>query len=163
MQKAEKSSARLNFVSSSRDRPSREVLAKHSIWKILSVTFLPFAHTIYILIIHKSRRGYSKRKPLDKFSITQHTHLSERESYLSLVRNPCSLFSFPLPLSCLERKFVPKHNSHISKCRKCFGAWEALGICQKKPVRLSGCNRAYCGIWKAREDMTLRNPLVAGA
>ena len=28
-------------------------------------------------------------------------------------KNPCSLFSSPLPLLYLERRFVPKHNSHL--------------------------------------------------
>ena len=46
--------------------------------EVLSVAFLPFTHIIYILITHKSMRGYSERKTLDKFSTTQHTHLLER-------------------------------------------------------------------------------------
>ena len=50
-----------------------------------------------------------------------------------------------------------------SECRECFGDLEALGICQKKPMRLGGCNRAYYGIQKVREDMTLRSSLVIGA
>ena len=37
----------------------------------LSVTFLHFTHTIYTLITHKSMRGHSKRKTLDRFSTTQ--------------------------------------------------------------------------------------------
>ena len=57
--------------------------AKLYAWRILSVTFLSFTHTIYTLIIHKSKRGYSKRKTLDKFSTTQHTHLLERELFIS--------------------------------------------------------------------------------
>ena len=34
----------------------------------LSVPFLPFTHTIYTLITHKSMRGHSERKALDRFS-----------------------------------------------------------------------------------------------
>ena len=49
------------------------------------------------------------------------------------------------------------------KCNECFEAWKALEICQKKLVRLDGCNRAYCGIWKDREDMPPRSPLIVGA
>ena len=79
MLEAKESSVRLHFASISRDRPSREVPAKHSAWRILSVTFLPFTHIIYILITHKSKGGYSDRKSLDRFSTTQHTHLLERE------------------------------------------------------------------------------------
>ena len=69
----------------------------------------------------------------------------------------CSLFSFTLPLSYIERRFAPKHNPHLSKCREYFRTWEALGICLKKPVRLGGCNRVDCGIRRARQDTVLRS------
>ena len=36
----------------------------------LNVTFLLFTHTIYTLITHKSMKGYSERKTLDRFSTT---------------------------------------------------------------------------------------------
>ena len=79
MLEVEESSVMLHFASTSRDRPSREVPAKHSAWRILSVTFLPFTHTIYTFIIHKSKGSYLERKTLDRFSTTQHTHVLERE------------------------------------------------------------------------------------
>ena len=86
----EESSIMLHFASASQDRPTCEVLTKHSTLRILSVTFLPFTHTIYIYPYYpQSKRDYSKRKILDRFSTTQHTHLLEKESYLSLVRNYC--------------------------------------------------------------------------
>ena len=69
----------LTIVFTSHVRPSREILAKCSASRILSMTFLPFTHTIYTLITHKSMRDHSKRKTLDSFSTTQHTHLFERE------------------------------------------------------------------------------------
>ena len=56
---AEMSSIRLNFASTSRERSSCEVPAKLYAWRILSAIFLPFTHTIYTLITHKSKRGYS--------------------------------------------------------------------------------------------------------
>ena len=68
-----------NFASISQHGLSREVPAKHSAWRILSVTFLPFTHTIYTFIIHKSKGSYLERKTLDRFSTTQHTHVLERE------------------------------------------------------------------------------------
>ena len=152
-----------DFVSVSWVRPSHKVLAKNQALRILRVTFLSFTHTIYTLITHKSVRGHLERKTLDRFSTT-HTPFFQRENYSSLVRNRSSLFSFPLPLSYLERRIVPKYNPHLfSECRECFGAWKALGIFQKKPVRLGGCNWLYCGIRKVRKDMALRSPLVAGA
>ena len=79
MLEAEESSVRLHFASTSRDRLSREVLTKHSAWRILNVTFLTFIHTIYTLITHKSMRGYIEGKTLNRFSTTQHTHHLERE------------------------------------------------------------------------------------
>ena len=61
MLEAKKSSARLHFVSASRDRLYREVPMKHSDWRILSVTFLPFTYTIYTLITHKTKRCHIQR------------------------------------------------------------------------------------------------------
>ena len=78
---AEESSARLHFGSTLQDRPSCKIPVKLSTWRILSVTFLPFTHTIYTLITHKSKRGYSERKTLNKFSTTQHTHLLEKATH----------------------------------------------------------------------------------
>ena len=98
----------------------------------LSVTFLPFTHTIFTLIIHKSKRDYLKRKTLDRFFTTQHTHLLERESYSFLVRNHSSLFSFPLPLSYLERRFVPKHNPHIFRVQRVFWSLGSFGDLPKE-------------------------------
>ena len=117
-----------NYASVLREEPTCEVPVKHFAWRILSVTFLPFTHTIYTLITHKSKRDYSERKnPRQVFYNT--THPSFRESYSSLVRNHCSLFSFPLPLSYIERRFVPKHNSHIFRVQRVFwnlGSFEDL-------------------------------------
>ena len=92
----------------------------------LSVTLLPFTHTMYTLITHKSMRGHSERKTLDRFSTT-HTPIFQRESYPSLVRNHSNLFSFPLPLSYLERRFVPKHNPHIFRVQRVFWSLERFG------------------------------------
>ena len=79
MLEGEELSVRLHFASTSRDKQSRKVPAKHSAWRTLSVTFLSFIHIIYTLITHKGKGGYSERKTLDRFSTTQHTHLLERE------------------------------------------------------------------------------------
>ena len=92
----------------------------------LSVTFLPFTHTIYTLITHKCKRGHSERKTLDRFS-TIHTPIFQRENYSSLVRNHFSLFTFPLPLSYLERRFVPKHNPHLFRVYRVFWSLGSFG------------------------------------
>ena len=58
----EESSIMLHFASASQDRPTCEVPTKHSTWRILSVTFLPFTHTIYILITLKVRETIQREK-----------------------------------------------------------------------------------------------------
>ena len=163
MLKTKESSVRLHFASALQDRPSREVPTKHSSQMIFSVTFLPFTHTIYTLITRKSKRGYLERKTLNKFSTTQHTHLLEREL---LILNEKSLQSLLPSLShchTLRGDLYPNTIHTFSECRECFGAWKALGICQKKPMRLGECNQAYCRIWKVSEDKTSRSPLVTEA
>ena len=58
-------------------------------------------------------KGAIQKKTLEKF--LQHTHLV-RESYTSLSENSFVTSSpFPLPLLCLKRSFVPKHNLHLFK------------------------------------------------
>ena len=66
------------FTSVSRVKPSCKILAKHFACRILKVIFLPFTHTIYTLITHKSKREHSERKTLNIFSKTQ-AHLLERD------------------------------------------------------------------------------------
>ena len=63
----------------------------------------------------------------------------------------------------LRGDLYPNTTYTFSECRECFGAWETLGICQKKPVRLGGCNKVYCGIRRAREDKVSLSQLVARA
>ena len=102
---------------------------------------------------YEMRKMAIERKTLREVSTTHPPY--QRESYSFLERNLCSLFSFPLPLLYpLRGDLYPNTTHTYSECRECFGAQEALEICQKKPVRLGGCNRAYCGFRKAREDMS---------
>ena len=119
---AEESCQAINFARISQVRPSHEVVAKHSARRFFYVWLAYPSPMLYIpsLPTHV-KEANSKRKTLDRFSTT-HTHLLEREllilsekslSHSSLVRNHCSIFSFPLPLSYVERRFVPKHNSHL--------------------------------------------------
>ena len=63
---------------------------------------------------------------------TTHTPIFQRESYLSLVRNHSSLFSFPLPLSYFERRFVPKHNPHIFRVQRVFWSLGSFGDLPKE-------------------------------
>ena len=92
----------------------------------LSVTSLPFTHTIYTLVIHKCMWGYLERKTLDWFSTT-HIPIFLRESYSFLVRNHCSLFSIPLHYHTLRGDLYPNKIHTFSKCSRCFwSCWEVL-------------------------------------
>ena len=123
MMEAKESSVKLHFTNTLRDRSSCELPAKLSTQRILTVTLLPFTHTIYIIITHKSREDYSKRKPQISFYNTTHPLFRERERERAthpLVRNHCSLFSFPLLLLYLEGRFVPKCNPHLFRVQRVF-------------------------------------------
>jgi len=63
----------------------------------------------------------------------------------------------------LRRDSYPNITHTYSECRKCFGVWEVLGICQKKPVRFGSAIGQYCGIQITSEDKTPRSPFVVGA
>ena len=114
------------------------------------MTFLSFTNAIYTLITHKCRRAHSKRKTLDRFSTT-HTPIFLRERYSSLVRNHCSLFSFPLSLSYLERRFVPKHKPHLFKVQRVF--W-GLGSFGDLPKEAGEAWRMQSGVLRNLESQT---------
>ena len=163
MLEVEESCQTVNFAIVLWEGPTCEVLVKLSTWRILSVTSLPFTYTRYTLITHKTKWGYSERKTLDRFS-TNTTHPSFRERATHLYREIIVASSSSLSHCCtLRGDFYPNTTHIFSECRECFGTWEVLGICQKKPVSLGECNQAYCRIQKAKEDMTLWSLLVAGA
>ena len=109
----------------------------------LSETFIPFTHTIYTLITHKCKWGYSVRKTLDWFSTT-HTPIFLRESYSSLVRYHCSLFSIPLHYHTLRGDLYPNTIHTFLECSEYFwSCWEALeeakdGKCNMELVVGSG-------------------------
>ena len=144
-----KSYARLSFLRMSCGKVfpasySRNVLPG----EFLSVTFLPFTYTIYTIITHKSMRGHSERKTLDRF-FTTHTPIFQRESYSSLVRNHSDLFSFPLPLSYLEMRFVPKYNPHLFKVQRVF--W-SLGNFEDLPKEAGKAWRMQSGVLRDLES-----------
>ena len=109
MLEAEESCQVVILVSVSQVGPSRKIL------------YIPSLPTNVKEVIQRK-----KKKTLNRFSTT-HTPIFQRESYSSLVRNPCSPFSFPLSLSYRERRFVPKHNLHIFKVQKVFWSLGSFG------------------------------------
>ena len=123
-----------DFTSVSWVKPSHEIPAKLSTQRIFKCNFLTF-HSYYIY-------PHSKRKTLGRFSTT-HTPIFQRESYSSLVRNHSSLFSFPLPLSYLEKKFLPRHNPHIFRVQRVF--W-SLGSFRDLPKEASEAWQMQSGI-----------------
>ena len=149
MLKAKQLSVRLHFASTSRDRPSHKISAKLFAWRFLSVTFLPLTHTIYTLITHKSKGDYSERKPQIGFYNTTHPAFRQRATHPHEVL----LLSFS---NChtLRGDLYPNTTHTFSECRECFRTWEAYVICQKKLVRISGCNRVV--LWGSRKLVTTR-------
>ena len=124
-----------------------EVLAKHSAWRIFKCDFLIFhPYYIYPHYSQKYEKPFREKNPRQVFYNTQ-THLLERESYSSLVRNHSSHFSFPLPLSYLERRFVPKHNPYLFRVQRVF--W-SLGSFGDLPKEVGEAWRMQLGV--------LRNP-----
>ena len=144
MLEAKESYRTVVFASVSWVRPSREIPVKLSAWKIFSVIFLPFTYTIYTLIIHKSMQEAIQREKPQIVVLQHNTPIFQRESYSSLVRNHCSLFSFPLPLSYLERRFVLKHNPHIFKVQRVF--W-SLGSFRNLPKEANEAQRMQSGVF----------------
>ena len=144
----------------SHDRLFREILMKHSIWRIFKCDFLTL-HSYYIYPHYPKlyERPQREKNPKQVFN---NTHLSFQKELLIL--SEIILVSSYSPSHChtLRGDLYPNITHTFSECREYLGAWETLGICQKKPVMLGGYNRVYCGIQKAKEDMTPRSSLVAG-
>ena len=71
-------------------------------------------------------RPFREKNPRLVFYNT-YTHLFERQSYSSLVRNHCSIFSIPLHYHTLRGDLYPNTIHTFSKCSECFwSCWEAL-------------------------------------
>ena len=90
-----------------------------------------------------------------------HTHFLERELLILSEKIIIASSSSLSHCHILRRDLYPNTTHTYSECRECFGIWKVLGICQKKLVRLGGCNRAYCVIQRAREDKISLSQLVA--
>ena len=148
----------------SRDRPSHEVLGKLSIWKILSMTFLPFTHTTYTFISHKRKECYIQReKTLDRF--LQHNTLTFfRESYSSLREK--SLYSLLLPSPIIipwEEICTQTQPTPIQSVKSVLELGKLWGFAKRSQWGLADAIGWYCRIWITSEDKTSRSPLVAGA
>ena len=128
---------------------------------ILSATPIPFTHTIYALITYKIEKRLFRKKTLKRF--LQYTHLV-RDSYSSLSENSFVVSSLPLSHCYTLRKYLYSNTTHTySKCREWIWAWEVLGICQKKPVKLGDAIGRYCRIRITSEDKIPRSPLIVRA
>ena len=86
---------------------------------------------MHTLITHRNcKKAIQREKP--QIGFLQHTPIFQKESYPLLVRNHSSLFSIPLPLSYLERRFVPKHNSHLFRVQRVFWSLGSFGDLPKE-------------------------------
>ena len=112
-------------------RVSCEIPVKLSTWRIFKCDFLIF-HPYYIY--HHYPKKYQEAIQRKKLQICflQHTPIFQRQSYLYLVRNHSNLFSFPLPLSYPERRFIPKYNSHLFKVQRVFWSLGSFGYLPKE-------------------------------
>ena len=81
---------------------------------------------------------YSEENPR---RFLQHTH-HFKERYSSLSENSFVVSFSPLShCYTLRGDLYPNTTPTYSECREWFKAWEALGICLNKSVRLGGCNQ----------------------
>ena len=92
MLEVEEWSAKLYFASYFATWLTRKWPAKLSVWMILSMTLIPFTHTICTLISHKIIRRIFKRKPKKGF---YNTHILKIELLILNREILRSLFSFP--------------------------------------------------------------------
>ena len=83
-----------------------------------------------------------------------HTHLFERESYSSLVRNHCSLFSIPLHYHTLRGDLYPNTIHTFLECSECFVSLRSFG---DLPKEASEAWRMQPGILQDLESQTRHN------
>ena len=83
----------------------------------------------YYIYIHSLRTNYKEviQREKPQIGFLQQTPIFQRESYLSLVRNHFNLFSIPLSLLYLERRFIPKYNPHLIKVQRVFWSLRSFG------------------------------------
>ena len=102
-----------------------------------------------------------QKTTLERF--LQQTHLV-RESYSSSIEKSLQSLLFSLShCYTLRGNLYPNTTHTYSDCREWFGAWEALEVCQNKPMRLGECNRVILRDLESCEDRILRILLVVGA
>ena len=132
MLKVEESCQAVSFASVSREGLTREISMKLSTWRIFKYDFLTLhPYYIYSHYPQKYERPFQREKPQIGF-LQHNTPIFQRDSYSSLVRNHFSLFSFPFPLSYLERRFVSKHNLYLIKVQRVFWNLGSFGDLPKK-------------------------------
>ena len=150
------------FRDSSRDLAnSQDDLQNALTAEIWSVPFISFTHIIHTLITHKIGKEAIQKTTLERF--LQQTHLV-RESYSSSIEKSLQSLLFSLShCYTLRGNLYPNTTHTYSDCREWFGAWEALEVCQNKPMRLGECNRVILRDLESCEDRILRILLVVGA
>ena len=103
---------------------SRDDQRNALITEISNVTLIPFTHTIYTLITHKTIRKLLRIKPYRGLYNTHHF----RDNYSSLSENSFIIFSPLLSHYYTLRGDLYSSTAHTySKCKKWFGVWKVWG------------------------------------
>ena len=147
----------LVFTSVSWVRPSHEIPAKHSVLSICHIRYTKSLHThtpyIYIYICISTLPTFWK----ECFSERNPSHYPWKKEIVI----PTILYTIhcgfpqllPLHFQILERLIAQTLTTPILSVKWGFGA---IGKHWKK-ASFGRCNRAYCGIWKAKQDMVPRS------
>ena len=145
----------LVFTSVSWVRPSREISIKHYVLPICHIWYTLSLPTLYILILPTDVEECFREKTLA--TILE----SVRLLYPQFFTQSIMVFPQLLPLHfhILERLMVQTLTIPFQSVKWGFGA---IGKHWKKPS-FGRCNRAYCGIRKARQDTVSRSLVGVGA
>ena len=136
MLEAKESCLAVTFASVSREGLTHEIPAKLSAWRIFKCDFFTLhPYCIYIPSLPTNYKEAIQRKKI-QIRFLQHTPILQRECYSSLVKNHCSIFSFLLLVSYLERRFVPKHNPHLFNVQSVLELGKFWGFAKKNRLEL---------------------------
>ena len=146
----------LCFASSLRVRPSRETLVKHFVLPDCPIQCTLFVSTLYISSLPTNVEECFWEKTLT-------TNLEELEIVILT-----HLYIFTCEFSSTYTSQFPYHwevdspNTYHTLFRMSSEDLVLLGSIGKSQA-LVDCNRAYCEIWRARQDMISRSLVGVGA
>ena len=145
----------LVFTSVSRVKPSRKIPVKHSVLLNCHIWYTLSLPTLYIPPLPTDVEECFERKPYP-----QHLRVRDCYTYISLY-NPLWFFlnSYISISISFKRLIAQTLTTPILSVKWGFGA---TGKHWKKPS-FGGCNQAYCGIQRARQDTVPKSFVGVGA